>query len=64
MLDVEDKGVEKSKRKILGVCAWMADKFEVDLPLLRITFLGAFLLGLGSPGLLYLILALIRPSGY
>ena len=64
MLEIEDTGVVKSKRKILGVCAWLADKFEVELPLLRIIFLGAFLLGLGSPGLLYLILALIRPSGY
>ncbi len=54
----------KSQRKILGVCAWLADKFEVDLSMLRIIFLGAFLLGLGSPGLIYLILALLKPSEY
>lgn len=63
MLETENNGV-KSKRKILGVCAWLSDKFEVDLSLLRIIFLGAFLLGLGSPGLIYLILALLKPEGY
>lgn len=60
----EKSNAMKSQRKILGVCAWLADKFEVDLSMLRIIFLGAFLLGLGSPGLIYLILALLKPSEY
>ena len=53
-----------TERKILGVCAWLADKFEIDVSILRLVFVIAAILGVGSPILIYLILALIRPSGY
>ena len=52
------------ERKILGVCAWLADKFGLDVYGLRILFIAALILGLGSPVFIYLILYLIKPSEY
>jgi phage shock protein C len=47
--------------KILGVCSWLSHKFEIDVSTLRIVFVAATILGLGSPILIYLILALVKP---
>lgn len=48
--------------KLLGVCAWLAEKFEIDVTLVRILFVAAFILGFGSPVLIYLILYLVKPK--
>ena len=53
-----------SEKKILGVCAWLADKFELDVGGLRIIFVAATIFGLGSPILIYFILYLIKPGQY
>tara|TARA_B100001778_G_C18406250_1_gene546590 strand:+ start:197 stop:361 length:165 start_codon:yes stop_codon:yes gene_type:complete len=53
-----------SEKKILGVCSWISDKFELDVGGLRIIFIAATILGLGSPILLYFILYLIKPGQY
>ena len=53
-----------NERKILGVCAWLADKFGLDVGGLRILFLAAIILGLGSPIIIYFILYLIKPNQY
>lgn len=53
-----------SERKILGVCAWLADKFGLDVGGLRILFVAASIFGFGSPILIYFILYLIKPSSY
>ena len=53
-----------TERKILGVCAWLADKFGIDVGGLRILFVAAAVMGLGSPILIYLILYLLKPSAY
>ncbi len=53
-----------TERKILGVCAWLADKFDLDVSGVRILFLAAFVIGFGSPFLIYFILYLIKPSEY
>jgi phage shock protein PspC (stress-responsive transcriptional regulator) len=53
-----------SKRKFLGVCAWLADKFGLDVGGMRILFIAAIVLGLGSPILVYFILYLVKPSEY
>ena len=53
-----------TKRKVLGVCAWLADKFGLDVGGLRILFVAAAVMGLGSPILIYLILYLLKPSSY
>ncbi len=50
--------------KILGVCAWLSVKFEIDVTTLRIIFVVATILGVGSPILIYLILALVKPKYY
>ena len=53
-----------TKRKILGICAWLADKFGLDVRGLRILFLASAILGLGSPIFIYLIMYLLKPSSY
>ena len=53
-----------TERKILGVCAWLSDKFGLDVGGLRILFVATAILGLGSPILVYLILYLVKPSQY
>ena len=53
-----------SERKILGVCAWLADKFGLDLGGLRILFVAASIFGFGSPIIIYFILYLLKPSNY
>ena len=53
-----------TEKKILGICAWLADKFGLDVGGLRILFIAAAVLGLGSPILIYLILYLVKPSKY
>ncbi|MDZ4844494.1 MAG: PspC domain-containing protein [Chitinophagales bacterium] len=50
----------KYEKKILGVCAWLAEKFEFDVSGIRILFIITTLLG-GSGILAYLILYLIMP---
>jgi len=53
-----------SERKILGVCAWLADKFGLDVGGLRILFVAAAIFGFGSPVIIYFILYLIKPNRY
>ncbi len=51
----------ESDRMIAGVCGGLADYFEIDPTIVRLVFAGAFLLGFGSPGLLYLLFWAIVP---
>ena len=53
-----------AQRQFLGVCAWIADKFGLDVGGMRILFIAAVVLGLGSPILVYFILYLVKPSEY
>ena len=53
-----------SEKKILGVCSWISDKFELDVGGLRIIFIAATILGLGSPILIYFLLYLLKPGQY
>ena len=53
-----------TERKILVVCAWLADKFGLDVGGVRILFVAAAVLGLGSPIFIYLIMYLLKPSSY
>ncbi|MDG1916262.1 MAG: PspC domain-containing protein [Flavobacteriales bacterium] len=50
------------EKKILGVCAWIAEKFELDVSGIRMLFIVAAILGFGSPIIIYLILYLIKPK--
>ena len=53
-----------SDKKIFGVCGGLAKRFNMDSTMIRIIFVFAAVIGLGSPILLYLVLALIMPSDY
>ena len=53
-----------NKRKILGVCFWLAEKFDLDVGGLRILFVAATIFGFGSPIIIYFILYLLKPSEY
>lgn len=43
---------------IFGVCSGLANYFNVDVTIIRLIFVIAVVLGLGSPALIYIILAL------
>jgi phage shock protein C len=45
-----------NEKKLLGVCAWLADKTNFDVTWVRLGFVFATLLGLGAPVLVYLVL--------
>ena len=49
-------------KKILGVCAWLSEKFELDVSGIRLLFIVAVILGFGSPLIIYLILYLVKPK--
>lgn len=48
-------------KMIAGVCGGLAEYFEIDPTIVRLVFAGAFLVGFGSPGLLYLLFWAIVP---
>ena len=50
------------EKKILGGCAWLAKKFELDVTGIRLLFVMATILGLGSPILIYFIIYLVKPK--
>lgn len=51
--------LNKANKKFMGVCAGLADWAEIDASIIRILFVLATLIGVGSPILIYLILAFI-----
>lgn len=53
---IEDKG------KISGVCAGLADFFGLDVTLIRLIWVLVFFMGIGSPVLIYIVLAIILPE--
>ena len=50
--------------KLLSVCAWLSDKFELEVTGVRLLFVAAAILGFGSPIIIYLVLYLLKPKGY
>jgi len=53
-----------TQRKIWGVCAWLSDKFGLDVGGVRILFVPAAILGLCSPIFICFILYIVKPSEY
>lgn len=51
--------LDKGNAKLFGVCAGIGNYFGIDPMLVRISFVAATLIGFGSPGLIYLAIALI-----
>ncbi len=52
----------ENERMIAGVCGGIAEYFSIDPTIVRLIFAAAFLVGFGSPGLLYLLLWIVMPS--
>lgn len=51
--------LDKINGKLLGVCAGLANWSGIDVKVLRILFVCAAIFAMGSPILIYLLLALI-----
>lgn len=51
--------LDKANKKILGVCGGLANWSGIDPMIVRIIFAAATLIGVGSPILIYLLLAMI-----
>jgi len=51
-------------KKFLGVCGGLARRFNMDSTIIRVLFVVATFVGVGSPILFYFILALIMPNDY
>lgn len=51
--------LDKPNKKILGVCAGLANWANMDPMIVRIIFAAATLIGFGSPILIYIVLAMI-----
>jgi len=52
----------ENEGKISGVCAGLARYFNIDVTLIRIVWLLAVFLGVGSPILIYIIMAIVMPN--
>lgn len=51
--------LDKANKKILGVCAGLANWAGMDPMIVRVAFAVATLVGFGSPILIYIVLAMI-----
>jgi phage shock protein C len=51
--------LDKANKKILGVCAGLANWTGMDAMIVRLIFAIATLVGFGSPILIYIVLAMI-----
>lgn len=51
--------LDKANKKILGVCAGLANWSGMDAMIVRLIFAVATLVGFGSPILIYIVLAMI-----
>lgn len=49
--------------QLAGVCAGIAEYFDLDPTVVRIGYVIFSFLGVGSPVLLYILLAIIMPEG-
>lgn len=53
-----------NNHKLLGVCSWLSNKFDLDVGGIRILFIASTILAFGSPVLVYLLLYLVKPKKY
>ena len=51
--------LDKANKKILGVCAGLANWSGIDPMIVRLIFAVATLIGFGSPILIYILLAMV-----
>ncbi|HQU99916.1 MAG TPA: PspC domain-containing protein [Bacteroidia bacterium] len=46
----------------MGVCGGIADYFNMDVVVVRLIAVGLLLLGVGSPVIIYIIMAIVVPD--
>ena len=51
--------LDKANKKILGVCAGLANWSGIDATVVRLIFVVTTLIGFGSPILIYILMAMI-----
>ena len=51
--------LDKPNNKLIGVCAGLANWSGIDLLIVRLLFVAATLIGVGSPIIIYILLAMI-----
>ncbi len=51
--------LDKANKKILGVCAGLANWSGIDATVVRLLFVITTLIGFGSPVLIYILMAMI-----
>ncbi len=51
--------MDKANKKILGVCAGLANWSGIDATVVRLLFVVTTLIGFGSPVLIYILMAMI-----
>lgn len=51
--------LDKGNKKILGVCAGLANWTNIDPLIVRLLFVVTTLIGVGSPIIIYILLAMI-----
>ena len=51
--------LDKANKKILGVCAGLANWSGMDATVVRVLFVVTTLIGFGSPVLIYILMAMI-----
>ena len=51
--------LDQAHKKIWGVCAGLSNWTGIDVTVIRVLFVAATLIGMGSPILIYILLAMI-----
>jgi phage shock protein C len=54
--------LDKSRAKLMGVCAGLANYTGIETVWIRVGFVAATLIGFGSPVLIYLVIGLVADS--
>ncbi|GAB6108794.1 PspC domain-containing protein [Fusibacter bizertensis] len=52
----------ESEAKVSGVCAGLAHYFNIDVTVIRLIWVLAIFFGVGSPILIYFIMAIVLPK--
>jgi phage shock protein C len=54
----------QTNRMLTGVCGGIAEYMHVDATVVRVAFAIAAVLGVGAPGIIYIILVFVMPEEY
>ncbi|MBL7926614.1 MAG: PspC domain-containing protein [Bacteroidia bacterium] len=57
-----EKRLTRKNKMLMGVCGGIADYFNMDVVVVRLIAVGLLLLGVGSPVIIYIIMAIVVPD--